>query len=1378
MRTFLALIAFAALAAASSRSHADDWAIQRNPFDPRLVARYKRLLESQPNSSYALDRIVRLYRTHSTAKRLLAEYEGKARAKPRSFALQVIVGRLCERSAQLARALEHYLAASKLRPKSSPSAELVARLYQRLGRHQEAQKSYEQALALSHSDGRKKRILRALASSALAAGNSERGLLHLRALLALAPQSTTIQVEVATVLVRLKRHPEALAQYQQVLKRTQDTAVRADILREMGKLEESLGHHDAAIATYRKAMRLAAHGHFLRKELTDRIISIHRHRDDLATLIRYYERKWKRRGHFEWEVLARLYDETGSEEHATKAYRQALTSNPRAIETRTRYIALLERSGNAAAVLAQVRMLVSSAPGEPRYQIDLGRRLHASGLLVDAIRVLETCGRRFPKDAGVHAALADLYGRWGERARAMREARILVQIEPHDDAHLINLGEQLFQQGKKSQALQTWKRLLTVIPQRHKALAQLAAVHAEHDLAETAKTYYEHAIALQPKFIPYLRSLALLLERKRRDRAALVYWRRILTVAAEQQAARTAREARSHLIDIAHRTYALRGEMRASQRRFERTPPDIDAGLFLAEGYRKLGNLGSAAKVYREIVSKDPRQIEAWQALETVYRQQRRLARAVQVLKRLAELQPGQRKDYYQRIANLQLRLYNDSEALRYGHLALQIGQQDARSYARLAELYEQREDFDHALEALRKAVELSPTLESARFSLARLFVKRGAFQEAEGAYRGLLRRTKKPETARRAFRKALVLSSYLGRVDALERDLVARAAQHSPIAETYRRLLVSLYQRSVPRLIYEARYADPERRRRANTALLKIGVRGMAPLLDDLANSATNLERKLQVVTMLGYLGNANATPALLRIIASTTPTPRALVIRPTGPRYGAATGDRKAMQMRVAATVALGRLADPKALRALDKLLRGAREGILREAAAWALSQYRSPGAEHALFSALGDRRSAVQMFACVGLGRQGRAENIPALEEVLLDHGRAEAVRAACAWALGALGAKSALSTLGSVFRSGEEPVQRCAGWAIGTIGAAEGMNQLVDGLWSRRRGVRDTVQWAILKLLGSAVSTAPAPPDIRLRDGRIDREHYLDRLTEHVRAPQAERWRTLISAAGPVREQLDRALAAGVARALGRHRDIALRALRALDANPRHIALGKMFASAPKASPATLTHQRQLQAVVAAAIERPIRRLLQHPDPEIASRAVGVFIKMRLKDTGQTLVAIWRMSHRQVQERIVSLMARLPTTRGSLPLQIAQIALQSPHWEVREQLSMLIGHLAAGEQRAAIIKALLKDNSGFVRDAVVAAIGRLKPLPAELPLWLDHASRDPLAEVRRSVVRSARRAGIAKLRTTIERLIRDRDPHVATAAAQLVREPSSP
>jgi tetratricopeptide (TPR) repeat protein len=1349
----------------------DDWSVRRDPFDKRIVGRYKALLERRPNDGYALAKLVKLYSRYRTLGALIKEYQNKARRNPKRFSYQVIVGNLYRRSGQREKAIVYYQKAAALRPKSPAVPAALGSLYKRMGKYPEAVAEYKKALSLSRTKRSKKRYLRALANIALNQRDLTGARTYFKRLVKLDPRNVFLRIELAQSLARAKLHKEAIEQYRRILKRTSDTPTRANVLKQIGFLQEKLKQPQKAIATYQKAMRLAARGHFIRRELTDRIISIYRQKDDLKTLIALYEKKWKRRGHFEWQVLGRLYDETGDEERAAKAYHAALKKSGRAIDTRVRLIALLERSGRDKEVIKQYRKLAAIASGEPRYQLELAKRLYRQGKQKEAVKVLERAGRRFPRDASVHSALADLFQRWGEKKRALREARILVKIEPRDDSHVINLGEQYFMRGQKRKAVEIWRRLLRTIPQKHKAYAKLAAIYGDHDMTQKAIALYRKAIRLKPKMVPYQRALALLLEGKRRYTEALESWDKVLKLAKTQKAMQTAREARTHTIDILNRTYRLRHRMRAERRRFENTPPDIDAGFFLAQAYRKLRDLKSAERVYVKLLGHEPQNLEALTALETVYRKQRKLAKAVELLKKLAKLQPKRRRHYYERIATLQLLLFNDKEALAYAHKALALGRQNARAYRRLGELYEAKEDFAGALKAYKKALELAPSSHGIRLALARLQTRRGAYAEAEKLYRSIIVTASTPEMARRAFRKGVVLSSYLGKLDQLERALIPLAIRNTQLAESYRAILVSIYQRRVPMLVYQARQGSPKQRSIAKKALAKIGLRGMAPLLEQLSNPSTTHSRKRQLIRMLGYLGNPNAAIPLLRI-AEKEPVEPPIIIYGSYYRSSYRSRSRRSQtDLRVAATVAVGRLADKRAIPGLIKLM-SSREGALRDAAAWGLSHLRDRRVQRALFKALGDSRPTVQMMACAGLGMQGKTALRPVLEEVMLDAARTERVRASCAWALGVLGDRRAIRTLDQALASGYEEVARCAAWSLGAMRARAGMGALIRSLWSRKPRTRAAILWALRQISKKDPKTEEQrPPDIRMKWGSIDTKRFVDRLadeSDHIGAKELSQALRQLGAANQT------ALEAGVITALGKHRDVILRVLRDLDGAKHGLTLGPLSKGRNKLSS---TERKELEGALkklAKAIAPTIERLLKNSDPAIRERAASVFVKLDLPRArvSKTLEQLFsRERNWQVRSRVLDLLAhphsRIKLSRSDKQKLLVGITAKR-HWREREAAARLAGTL--GTRGAAMIARAMKDPNGFVRQAAALSATRL---PANLAIpHLLTALRDPAAEVR---LTAARACGVyaaeRRIRAALERLLRD--SHDATRkAAQAV------
>lgn len=1358
-------------------ARADDWSIRRSPFDPRIVGRYKALLRRRPNDGYALRKLLDLYRKHRSVGALIKEYRGLARRNPGVYAYQLVLGHLYRRTKQLDKAVERYQSAAKLNAKSPTVPAALGALHKKQGKVDQAKQAFTRALELSRSRRQKKRYLRALANLCLVSRDVDGARKYFDRLVALEPRNVFLRLELAQALARAGLHKQAIAQYEKILGRTSDTSTRADALKEIGALQTKMGLDEQAIATYRKAMKLTARGHWLRKELTDRIIAIHRKKEQLKQLITHYEKTWRRRGHFEHDVLARLYDETGDEEKAIKSYRAALRARRHAIDTRARLIKLLQRTGRTKEVLAEYRALARIAPGEPKFQLELARLLRQNGSLKESLAVLDRCAKRFPRDASVQSAVADAYHAWGEYGRSLAAAKLLVRIEPRDPAHWINLGEQYMNLKQKRKAIETWRRLLTVIPKRDAAYAKLAELYAQHEMFREAIELYRKAIRLKDKHLPYRQSLARLLEQQRQHTKALAAWRQVAAVAADKKLLSARAEAWDHIINIWSRTYQLRSKTRTLRMDFAGADPDLTKGFLLAKAYAKLGKLEQAAGTYRRIIELDGDNLLATSALEQLYRRQRKLAEAVKLLKRMAELNPNMRREYYYRISDLELELFHDDEALLWAQKATSLGRKNARSFRRLGELFEKKHDYASAMVEYARAIKAAPSHFGAYFALARLHTRQGDYREAEKLYRKVIIKARTPENVRRAFRRVVDLTAYLGGLKSLEKQLLPLTVANTN-AKVYRELLVKIYRRRIPLLIHHARQGDADTRRDALEQLRRIGIRGLAPLLEELA---TGGGRKVELIRILGYLGNPNAVLPLLRI-ARASPDDEVTVIHASRSRYRyyrrgysrhsgyvrAAARTRR----RVAATVAMGRIGHRRALPGLVELLQD-NEGGVREAAAWALGRIPGKRSARALFNALGDSRSSVQMMACAGLGVVGGAGMRPVLEEVMQDPARARHVRAACAWGLGALGDPRAVGSLTSVLVSSDGEVQRCAAWSLGAIGEDDAIPSMLRSLWTRRRVDQQALLWSVVRLARGDPHRPTRTPDVLARSGNLDAGAFISGLTRTVGDLEG---RALARGLLAVVQAHDRAISTGLERGLERHRDTVLRALRDLDHDPHRLSLGA-FTRGRRLLDAK--ERGLLDSAVKRAASRVtdnVERLTRHRDTAIRGRAYSVLAKLGAPRLDKRLAAglsdsLWRVRV-QVMHAIV-----LARRQGTIDLRTASALLRrrlrAEHWREREEAVRSLGRIQARAATRALERAV-GDRNGFVRQAALWSLGEVGARSAHAALARGY--RDDVAQVRAAACRTASRVGLARdprHRPTLERLLRDPEPLVRRAARAALR-----
>ena len=120
-----------------------------------------------------------------------------------------------------------------------------------------------------------------------------------------------------------------------------DPARRVEVVARRGQALEGMGKDDEAVAEYRRAIKLAPKGYYLEVELTGRIIDIYRAQ---AGARRSCSRSTRRtgpraaRGHFEWDTLGKLYEETGAQDKAIAALKKAVAKAPWELETQRRLI--------------------------------------------------------------------------------------------------------------------------------------------------------------------------------------------------------------------------------------------------------------------------------------------------------------------------------------------------------------------------------------------------------------------------------------------------------------------------------------------------------------------------------------------------------------------------------------------------------------------------------------------------------------------------------------------------------------------------------------------------------------------------------------------------------------------------------------------------------------------------------------------------------------------------------------------------------------------------------------------------------------------------------------------------------------------------------
>ena len=1334
-------------------AQADDWGVTRDPFDKQVIARYKAILARNPHDGTALARLLDLYRRYRTVDLLKDEF-GKVLAKsPADTATMIALGRLHRMTGDDVRALEMFSAAVGKKDNDPQTWIYIGELQKAGNKPQEARAAYEKALGHASAKDMKKKALRSLADLALATNDNDGANEYFKQFLALDPKNAQLWIERGDAMLAANKREIALDSYEAAEKLLgSDPAKRVEVVSRRGQAYEGMGKDDQAVAEYRRAIKLAPKGYYLEVELTGRIVDIYRKKQALPALLAEYEKAWPEgsRGHFEWDTLGRLYEETGAQDKAIAALKKAVAKAPWELETQRKLIALLENSGRDQEALAVYEKVVQTAPGEARFQLELAERYWGRGLEKKAMDVLARLQGRFPSDAGVISAIADMYQRWGKDGKAIEQYELLARLEPDDPGHLVTLGEQYWAKGdaqSKLKAQATWKRLIA----SGKALgfAKYAEVLAEHGNRAEALANYEKAIKLDDKNPEFYKGRAGVHDMNRQYEPAIKDWEKVLSLLGTKPTDRLARkDARRHKVALVQRWTPKTNWYREEwTKKF--AGGSIEDGYFLAELYAtgKTPTKGEPLATLKKLHTLVPDDQELMLDMVKEYRKIQKHDDAIATLLDLAKLAPSREREVFWTISEIKREQYKDAEAMQWQQKALAKSPGDATAYQRMAEAFVEMQRFDDAIDAYEKAAKIDPRAAKAQFALAQLYIQGGKPMKAAELLRNVLRNATDEEVVGRAGREAIDLEEMTDSLGELEKVI-------SPLSfvmahkQVYRRVLVDLYLRYVPRLVDRERHGNDEIKKAARAELVRIGGHGLQPLLEALRDEKDTNQQRV-AVAVLGHLGNKGAAQPLVRMARIEPPKDQ--------PRHLGTLTDNPEREVRIAALVAAGRLADPSVLADVIPLTKHS-EVAMREAATFTVGRTGDKRAVAPLLDRLADNRGSVQTLACLGLGRIDDPRVVPALVTTLADARRDDSTRAACAYALGMRKAQAGVPALLAALDDNRGEAQRLAAWALGQIGDTKALGPLIRAYFARAGRSESELVWAIGRTsnAGLAPLSSPGSNDYPQRGEKYNATEAIALLPG-----------SLAAAPTPAKLVVDHEanIAKGLTDALAEHRDVVVSVLSDLDGDATRIGLGVLTpagANDPKVVAALAT--------IGAAIATDVKAHLASDDPKVRALAVSVLAKLDGGNVTGTQAAITKALVDPVdQVRAAAMMsvATLATRRGSAPAELVAVlskTLATGAWADRRVAALALGRLGPSTDVAALVKGS-KDSSSFVREAVADALGKVAT-PAVVDALLE-LSRDDVVQVR--VATAISLGSVKDARAAKRRQEMTADPDAAVRAA---------
>jgi tetratricopeptide (TPR) repeat protein/HEAT repeat protein len=1271
-----------------------------------LIARYTAIVLAQPTSPFPLQRLAQLYRERDgNLKGLAADFEKRANdGGPDQWNARIALASIYREDGRLEDAVKTYESVAQARPKDPAPLIALGTLARDRNDAAGAMRYLEQALPFIPAQDREQ-TLRLLLGVSLDLKDFDSAKKFHRELVQRNPSSMLVRGELGRELESRGEYERAETEFRAVVAAAAgDNRALAPALRDLGRVLARQRKNAEALTTLKKALSAAGGEAGVRGEIFGLVAEVYRSENNLGELIRMIEDDHPT--DFQRLVaLGALYEETGQVDKALATYRRALAGSARNIDVRVKLIHLLQAQGELEQAIREYDALIRAAPHNPDYVFELCETLIQRGDRKRALALLTQLEQRAAGDEEVLTRLADFYERVEEKQKSINVLTRLSTLSPGDPSHLVDLGDRFFQQGDKKKALETWNRIKVVVQNRAKALATIGEVLLDHDMPAEGVEALREACQLEPQSVPYKKAYAVALERTAtsagpsaaaaaRLEEARAIWDGLIQ--ANKTDKNLARESRAHIVTLYALLHQLDQQVAPLERRFAARPPDLEAGKLLADVQMRLHKLPEAEQTLRRVTELAPGEPDSFLALERVLVLEQNLAGAIDVLKKLVDIDPKRAREFYQRMAQYAAELYRDDDAIAFAARAVQLSPEDAEGHRKLGEMYRKKQDTTRAIAELRAAINKNDKLFPVYFELAELLLSRGETDEADRLFRRVVRAAPDEELVSQAARQSMQINLGKGSLETLEQDLLP-AAIGNPRKTIYRRLLVELYGAMAFPLIQVVRHGQPSEVDAARAALTTIGTRAIKPLLDALADDKEMQQRT--AVEILGFVENRAAGPAL----------------------FAFATGQAE-QSLRVMAMIACGALRDAALLPKYASVLLPKDDGALvpgdpiSVAAGWSVARLGDKKAAPLLSKLLAKGSPELKALAAIGLGLLREKKSSGELATLARSVEAGNVARAAAAFALGELGAKDASTTLLALAQGTDTLPRQAALVALGRIGSDTAPSVIADGILSADPALRDSSVLASLVLETHQYRTARDP--LPVPDGPIDLRNIMSALSPSGYSAE-ERARALVSLAVPLKRA-----------SVGAAKTTAERARAARRRAPAFAPFTDGIESLP---PELRDRAEEAAESIAAAVVPAFVAFERPPAPDIRPRAIQ-FLATRKEDEAQDAI-VHALADRDEAVQKLAVASIGPVANPAVVMAIAALLDPMHSWPLRVRAAEALGRVgpAASAAFAALARSASADEYALVREAAIRSLDRVNRGLAQ-PIFRERAEKDAEARLR--------------------------------------------
>lgn len=147
-------------------------------------------------------------------------------------------------------------------------------------------------------------------------------------------------------------------------------------------------------------------------------------------------------------------------------------------------------------------------------------------------------GKTSPSSPNTHNNLGDVYGRWGQKLRAIQEFQTAILLKPNYADAYHNLANTYREIGEIEKALENYQKAANLNPYLWQSYQNIAAIYFQSQQYDLAEENIQKAISINPKNLNIVNNLGIIYLSKGEKEKAKEIFNKVLSIDPQNQLAR------------------------------------------------------------------------------------------------------------------------------------------------------------------------------------------------------------------------------------------------------------------------------------------------------------------------------------------------------------------------------------------------------------------------------------------------------------------------------------------------------------------------------------------------------------------------------------------------------------------------------------------------------------------------------------------------------------------------------------------------------------------------------------------------------------------------------------------------------------------------